>query len=620
MVVLDGRRGGGNRQGVGLVGGEARLVLGDRILEALPGLDSDELCRRELVDLLDRSRILGPGGLGGQRRVLVPGEHLRAGGVHRGSLRLVHAERPREPGGREVCVGPGLDVGVAVRRLDCRRLHERHDLGDRHGLGDRQLHARDRLAREAAALCGVPAVAARVLAARQAEVERLVEGVELVGRRSDLFLTARIRHGLGERCIVREHEVAHALAERAHPAEPRLARCRRLEGVAGAAPLAERLGEDFRQVLSPPGNGQIELPGRTPSRAGPEYSLGFKCHLAPWYQHVRRSSRKSGGSVSSGTVRGAMASLADVERFFERVFERSTARLFRARVQPVQLERRVERSMERARTHQGGKTLVPGRYRVRLHPADLDEVASQAGGPDGLAARLADAALVFARTHAYHLPGRPGVALVADPSLARGQVEVDAVLDPGRRLSGTPSSPVDAAAGQAPGTLAPSATPAVAGVAAAPVHTPNPIVDAIEPDRPVRAAAVASGAISFEDAYPASIRGDGTQTLVFRRPAPVAARALLRVLAPDGTERTIEVDGTPLTVGRSRDNGLVLADTRVSRMHGRLQARRGTLVYTDLGSTNGSRVNGIRVDEIALGIGDRLLLGDTVLVVETLPG
>ena len=121
------------------------------------------------------------------------------------------------------------------------------------------------------------------------------------------------------------------------------------------------------------------------------------------------------------------------------------------------------------------------------------------------------------------------------------------------------------------------------------------------------------------EAYP-GVRGDGTQTLVFRRPAPSAARAILRVWSADGTERTIEVDGTPLTLGRSRDNALVLGDSRVSRHHGRLQARRGTLVYTDLGSTNGSRVNGIRVDEIALGVGDRLVLGDTILVVEALPG
>ena len=118
----------------------------------------------------------------------------------------------------------------------------------------------------------------------------------------------------------------------------------------------------------------------------------------------------------------------------------------------------------------------------------------------------------------------------------------------------------------------------------------------------------------------AGIRGDGTHTMVYRRPAPPAARALLRVCAPDGTERTIEVDGSPLDLGRSGDNRLVLDDPRVSRRHGRLQARRGTLVYIDLGSTNGSRVNGIRVDEIALGMGDRVQVGDTVLVVETLPG
>jgi hypothetical protein len=306
-----------------------------------------------------------------------------------------------------------------------------------------------------------------------------------------------------------------------------------------------------------------------------------------------------------------MALLADVERFLERVFERSTARLFRAHVQPVQLERRVERAMERARSGSGGRTVVPGRYRVRVQPDDLREVSQQAGGAEALAGRLADAALTFARAHAYHLPGRPGVSLVADPSLARGQVEVDAVAESARRAStGSPS------VGQGmPGAAAAGA--AVASAAVPQAWTPNPIVDVIEPDRQVRTTTPSPPII--EESYP-GVRGDGTQTMIFRRPAPSATRAVLRVWSPDGTERTIEVDGTPLAIGRSRDSGLVLADTKVSRHHGRLQARRGTLVYTDLGSTNGSRVNGIRVDEIALGLGDRLLLGDTVLVVESLPG
>jgi pSer/pThr/pTyr-binding forkhead associated (FHA) protein len=113
---------------------------------------------------------------------------------------------------------------------------------------------------------------------------------------------------------------------------------------------------------------------------------------------------------------------------------------------------------------------------------------------------------------------------------------------------------------------------------------------------------------------------DPTRTLVYRKPIVDAPRALLREIRPNGAERAITVEGAALTIGRGTDNGLVLDDARVSRHHGRLQARRGTLVYTDTGSTNGTRVNGLVVDEIVLGPGDRLQLGDTILVVETIPG
>jgi pSer/pThr/pTyr-binding forkhead associated (FHA) protein len=44
--------------------------------------------------------------------------------------------------------------------------------------------------------------------------------------------------------------------------------------------------------------------------------------------------------------------------------------------------------------------------------------------------------------------------------------------------------------------------------------------------------------------------------------------------------------------------------------------RRGTLIYRDLRSTNGSRVNGTRVNEMAVGAGDRIEVGDSSIVVE----
>jgi pSer/pThr/pTyr-binding forkhead associated (FHA) protein len=70
-------------------------------------------------------------------------------------------------------------------------------------------------------------------------------------------------------------------------------------------------------------------------------------------------------------------------------------------------------------------------------------------------------------------------------------------------------------------------------------------------------------------------------------------------------------------IGRGGENQVVLADPKVSRQHGELRVRRGTLVYRDLGSTNGSLVNGTKISEMAVGLGDRIEVGDTTIVVES---
>jgi hypothetical protein len=302
-----------------------------------------------------------------------------------------------------------------------------------------------------------------------------------------------------------------------------------------------------------------------------------------------------------------MSYIADLERLLERVFERSSARLFRTRIQVVQLERRVERAMEHARLPGDGRTGVPSRYRVRLEPRDLAAVAEQAGGAEILAGRLADVALGFARAHGYHLAGRPTVSLIADPAVAPGEIAVDA------QLESTPN-PVPLVEPRGPVAVLPAPGADMA----------SPSAGAGDPEARLhgigRAAAPHPSADPAVDPALTGIRGDGDRTLVFRRPVPPPPRACLRVTTPDGIERTIEVDGTALSIGRAPDNGLVIGDARVSRRHGRLQARHGALVYADLGSTNGTRVNGIPVDEIVLGAGDRIRLGDTVVVVETLPG
>lgn len=66
-----------------------------------------------------------------------------------------------------------------------------------------------------------------------------------------------------------------------------------------------------------------------------------------------------------------------------------------------------------------------------------------------------------------------------------------------------------------------------------------------------------------------------------------------------------------------RENGMLVHvdDSATSRRHAKLAANRGQLEITDLHSTNGTLVNGSRVDRATLKDGDRIQIGSTVLKV-----
>jgi hypothetical protein len=276
-----------------------------------------------------------------------------------------------------------------------------------------------------------------------------------------------------------------------------------------------------------------------------------------------------------------MPPFAAIERFFERLFERPSARIFRARLQPLQLQRRIERAMESERLATADRTLVPNRFAVHLNPADLEGFGDMT---ESLASELADGALVFARSRHYMLVDRPRVALVADPAVQRADIRVVArFADP---IAGhdRPAPDADPSAGSDP--------------------------------RPIAAfGGLRSGQVALRAGEAGSV-GVHSDTMVFTVPRPSAPTARLRVVTRDGDEQVHAFDGSALTIGRSADNDLVIADSRVSRHHARIAGRRGTLVYADLGSTNGSRVNGVQVGELVLGAGDRIEIGDTVIVVE----
>ncbi len=78
--------------------------------------------------------------------------------------------------------------------------------------------------------------------------------------------------------------------------------------------------------------------------------------------------------------------------------------------------------------------------------------------------------------------------------------------------------------------------------------------------------------------------------------------------------RRVDLGGGEYTLGRSRGCGVVLRDPSVSRGHALLSVREGTVTLQDLQSSNGTYVNGRRLDaEARLAAGDRVILGETEL-------
>lgn len=84
-----------------------------------------------------------------------------------------------------------------------------------------------------------------------------------------------------------------------------------------------------------------------------------------------------------------------------------------------------------------------------------------------------------------------------------------------------------------------------------------------------------------------------------------------------GGELVLPEEGE-LFIGRATELDLVLAEDMVSRKHAKLCMHAGALEITDLGSTNGTFVNGEKITRADLGLHDRVLIGTSILRVVSL--
>jgi hypothetical protein len=242
-----------------------------------------------------------------------------------------------------------------------------------------------------------------------------------------------------------------------------------------------------------------------------------------------------------------MGILSRVESFLERFLEAPAGRLG-ASIQPVSLAKRIERAMDTNKTYGNAGVIVPNHYDLHLHPSDFAAFASYRSA---LEDDLAHGVLARARHERYTLVARPRVAIQSDDSTRRGEIRVAAnvVDERGDRMR--------------------DATPMPAG----------------------------------------------SDTMVIDAPAagaPESARRAYLLVSTRGS-RPVQFDlGGPLIgIGRASDNDVIVDDPMVSRHHCQLKLQHGAYGFTDLGSRNGSTVNGQPVSQIALGPGERIQIGDT---------
>ena len=243
-----------------------------------------------------------------------------------------------------------------------------------------------------------------------------------------------------------------------------------------------------------------------------------------------------------------MGILSRVESFLERFLEAPAGRLG-ASIQPVSLAKRIERAMDTNKTYGDAGVIVPNFYDLHLHPRDYAAFASYRAS---LEDDLSHGILSRARHERYTLVARPRVQILSDEDTRRGEIRVAAnvVDERGDRMA---------------------------------------------------------------DAAPMPPSSD---TMVFQRPAtddaPDSARRAYLLVSTRGS-RPVQFDlgGHLIGIGRASDNDVILDDPMVSRHHCQLRLQHGAYSFTDLGSRNGSTVNGQAVSQIALGPGDVIRIGDT---------
>jgi len=239
--------------------------------------------------------------------------------------------------------------------------------------------------------------------------------------------------------------------------------------------------------------------------------------------------------------------LRNLEAKLAGLVEGTFSRAFKTQVRPVEIARKLARHMDEHKVTSLSRVYAPNEYVVWLSPADRRQFD---GYEDELRKELTGYLLEHARREQIALLTKPSLEFRTDERLRLGEFGIQARLV-------------------------------------------QPAAAAEEPPAP--------GAHGRTMVYSAADR----LAEPLREPDPRRRTARVRV---DG--RTAIVGSQGAVLGRSRDCDIVLDDANVSRKHAEVRPSGGSWIVRDLGSTNGVKVNGRRIQgPQSLKRGDAIELG-----------
>jgi hypothetical protein len=249
--------------------------------------------------------------------------------------------------------------------------------------------------------------------------------------------------------------------------------------------------------------------------------------------------------------------LRAIEQRLEAIFEGVFGRAFRTNVQPVELARKLAKEMDEHRSTSVTRVYVPNEYTVYLSSGDRKQFE---GYENSLVSELEEYLAEHAQRENYALLTAPRILFETDDDLGVGEFGIATrMAQYGRTGDEEPAE------GVAPGATM--------------IYKPR--------TQPTEAA-------SLEE---------------------LGVDRSVAVLSWSGQRRVLDKKRSVL--GRSRDADVQIEDPNVSRRHAEVVQEGSAYWVIDLGSTNGTEVNGRRVQRAKLDEGSSFTIGETTVTFST---